>query len=420
MFLFRIFKISVVCMALAACTNFEYHETENVPVTRLSPSQEAQLEEAQLLDIGVVLFDPGEVDLDTNETDFSNVRESEAVWITQQLKDTLDRSNAWGLVRALPHDKLSLDVTVYGKIIKSNGEQIKLHITAKDNRGVEWLNKEYHQQVSQYAYNPEVNIPGDPFQTTYNQIANDLFDYQQNVAGKDKLQIRSLTKVLFARDFVPDAFTDFVTESEGGQLALQRIPAADDPMMQRVDRIRSRNDLFIDVIQEFYRSFNAKMELPYTEWRKLAYKETIYARQLKEQASKERLAGIVAIAGGVAAATQGDRRSTRIAGHGAIIGGAGLFRQSFAKKDRALSHSAALRELSESLETELEPSIVALQDRSVTLSGTVDDQYQEWRRILAEMFRLEEGIDEADNSSDDKSLSQADFDAQANGLDKEQ
>jgi len=168
-------------MALAACTNFEYHETENVPVTRLSPSQEAQLEEAQLLDIGVVLFDPGEVDLDTNETDFSNVRESEAVWITQQLKDTLDRSNAWGLVRALPHDKLSLDVTVYGKIIKSNGEQIKLHITAKDNRGVEWLNKEYHQQVSQYAYNPEVNIPGDPFQTTYNQIANDLFDYQQNV-----------------------------------------------------------------------------------------------------------------------------------------------------------------------------------------------------------------------------------------------
>jgi len=32
-----------------------------------------------------------------------------------------------------------------------------------------------------------------------------------------------------------------------------------------------------------------------------------------------------------------------------------------------------------------------LQDRSVTLSGTVDDQYQEWRRILGEMFRIEEG-----------------------------
>ena len=57
-----------------------------------------------------------------------------------------------------------------------------------------------------------------------------------------------------------------------------------------------------------------------------------------------------------------------------------------------MSHSATLRELSDSLETELEPSIVALQDRSVTLSGTVDDQYDEWRRILAEMFRIEEGV----------------------------
>ena len=44
-----------------------------------------------------------------------------------------------------------------------------------------------------------------------------------------------------------------------------------------------------------------------------------------------------------------------------------------------------------SLESELEPSIVDLQDRSVTLTGTVNDQYQEWRRILGEMFRLEEG-----------------------------
>ena len=37
------------------------------------------------------------------------------------------------------------------------------------------------------------------------------------------------------------------------------------------------------------------------------------------------------------------------------------------------------------------------------MSGTVDDQYQEWRRILGEMFRLEEG-----------SVSQDDADAVSN------
>ena len=382
---------AVLCLALSACTNFEYHETKEVPITRLSEDQEQQIKEDELLDVGVILFNPGLVDLDTNDTDFSSVRDSEAVWFTQKLKHTLDNSNAWGLVRSLPHDKLPLDITVYGEIIKSNGEQLTLQITARDNRGVNWIDKEYHQQVSQYAYNPEVSLPGDPFQATFNQIANDLFDYQQGLSGKDRTQLRSLTKVLFARDFVPDAFSEFLNEDEQGQLSLVRIPAADEPMMQRVERIRSRNDLFVDVVQDFYRTFTSKMDIPYTEWRKLAYKETIYARQLKEQARKERIAGLAALAGGVALATTSNSRSTSIGGHGAIIGGAALFRQSFGKADRALSHSATLRELSESLETELEPSIVSLQDRSVTLSGTVDDQYDEWRRILAQMFRLEEG-----------------------------
>jgi len=377
--------------ALTACTNFEYHETQDVPITQLSSEQELQVDEEELLDVGVVLFNPGQVDLDTNDTDFTSVRESEAVWFTQKIKQTLDASNAWGLVRSLPHNKLPLDVTVQGEIIKSNGEQLTLQVTAKDNRGVTWIDKEYHQQVSQYAYNPEVSLPGDPFQAVFNQIANDLFDFQESLSGTERKRLRSLTKVLFARDFVPDAFSDFVSEDEDGQLALARIPAADDPMMQRVERIRSRNDLFVDVVQDFYRTFNAKMDLPYTEWRKLAYKETIYARQLKAQAKKERIASLAILAGGIAAATTSNSRTGRIAGQGAIIGGASLYRQSFGKTDQALSHSATLRELSESLETELEPSIVSLQDRSVTLSGTVDDQYNEWRRILAEMFRLEEG-----------------------------
>lgn len=395
----RVLKTSFLVInfiALTACTNFEYHETKEVPITRLSAEQEQQVVEEELLDVGVVLFNPGVVDLDTNDTDFSSVRESEAVWFTQKVKQTLDNSNAWGLVRSLPHDKLPLDVTIYGEIIKSNGENLTLKITALDNRGVKWIDKEYHQQVSQYAYNPEVSLPGDPFQATFNQIANDLFDYQQALSGTDRKRLRSLTKVLFARDFVPDAFSEFVSEGENGQLSLRRIPADDEPMMQRVERIRSRNDQFVDVLQDFYRTFNSKMDLPYTEWRKLAYKETIYARQLKAQARKERLAGLAVLAGGIAVATTSNSRTTSVAGQGAVIGGAALFSQSFSKADRALSHSATLRELSTSLETELEPSIVSLQDRSVTLSGTVDDQYNEWRKILAEMFRLEEGV--ADSS----------------------
>ena len=376
---------------LSACTTYEYHERKQVSIERISETQEQLIDEQLFLDVGVVLFDPGSVDLDSDQASFSSVRQSEAVWYTNQLKNTLDTSNAWGLVRVLPNERLGMDVTITGSLLESNGEVIKFLVTAADSQGTQWFSKEYEQRASAYAYNPEVDLPGDPFQATFNEIANDLFNYRAELSERELLDIRSTSKVLFARDFVPDAFNDFVSVDENGKIRLLRLPANNDPMMQRVDRIRSRNDLFLDVVQDYYRAFNAKMEGPYQEWRKLSYREVLYARQLKEQARREKIAGVAVIAGGVVAATQGDSRATRGAGHIGIIGGARIFANSFLKSEEALSHSSILREMSASLETELEPSIVDLQDRSVTLTGTVDDQYQEWRRILAEMFRLEEG-----------------------------
>lgn len=376
---------------LSACTNYEYHETKRVSIERINEAQEQLIEEQHILDVGIILFDPGVVDLDTNETDYSSVRQSEAVWFTSQLKRTLDTSNAWGLVRALPRNNLGLDVYVTGTLLESNGEVVRLLITAKDSTGREWFSKEYDQRASAYAYNPEVDLPGDPFQATFNEIANDMFNYRANLTGDQLLNIRSVSKVLFARDFVPDAFNSFVETDESGQLSLNRIPADNDPMMLRVERIRSRNDLFLDVVQDYYRAFNRRMEAPYQEWRKLSYKEVLYSRQLKEQGRKERIAGLATIAAGIAAATSNNSRTTRGAGHIGIFTGARLFGNSFLKTEEALGHSSTLRELGASLESELEPSIVDLQDRSVTLSGTVDDQYQEWRRILGEMFRIEEG-----------------------------
>lgn len=393
----NLLTILLACTALAACSTYEYHETKHVKIERLSDEQESQIQEDTLLDVGVVLLDLQEVDLDSNETDFSSVRKSEAVWFTSQLKTTLEKSNAWGLVRALPSERLGVDVTITGTLMQSNGEVVKLLISVSDSRGQQWFSKEYFQRASAYAYNPEVKIEGDPFQATFNEIANDLFNYRAILSRRELLEVRNLTQVLFAQDFVPSAFSGFVQRNENGTIGLKRIPAINDPMMQRVDRIRSRNDLFLDVVQDYYRAFNQKMHDPYQEWRKLSYKEVLLARQLKEQGRREKIAGVVAIAGGIAAASKGKNFATRGAGHIGILAGARIFGGSFQKTEQSLSHGSRLRELGLSLESELEPSIVDLQDRSVTLTGTVDDQYQEWRRILGDMFLIEEGdfVDEA-------------------------
>ena len=380
-----------LALVLSACSHIEYHETKTVKVERFSDEQALNISEDSLLDVGVVLFSVQEVDLDSNETDYSSVRKSEAVWFTSQLKHALETSNAWGQVRALPSKRLGVDVTVTGSLIESNGEVVKLFIDVRDSRNQPWFSKEYFQRASAYAYNPEVNVPGDPFQATLNEIANDLFNYRATLKQAHLLEIRHLTKILFAQDFVPAAFSDYVKHHNNGTVSLTRIPANSDPMVQRVERIWARNDMFLDVVQDYYRAFNQQMHDPYQEWRKLSYKEVLYARQLKEQARREKIAGVAAIAGGIAVATEGGSFASRGAGHIGIFAGAKIFAGSFLKTEQALSHSSRLRELGLSLESELEPSIVALQDRSVTLTGTVDDQYQEWRRILRDMFRLETG-----------------------------
>jgi len=357
----------------------------------LSEEEELQIEEELLLDVGVVLFDHGVDELDDDEVAYINLRKSEAVWYTSQLKNTLDRSNAWGLVRALPSSNSRLDVVVNGRLIESNGEKVSLFVEVSDAGGRPWFAKEYEQMVSQYAYNPEVNLPGDPFQALFNNIANDLFDFRAGLSDSQLLTIRATSKVLFAQEFVPDAFDSYLTTSEEGIISLTRIPSSEDPFIRKVDRIRSRNDLFLDVIQDYYRAFNSNMSNPYQEWRKVSYKEVVRERQLREQARKEKIAAVAVIASGVVAANSSRNGTTRAAGFLGSAYGANLFARSFLKSEQALAHSETLREMGSSLELELESSVVELQDRSITLSGTVEDQFVEWKRILSRMFEIEEG-----------------------------
>ncbi len=387
-------KITVISLLLliSACAKYEYHESKVVKLAKVSDSTAELVNESALLDVGIVLFDEGVDELDDESFAYANLRRSEAVWFSSQLRATLDKSRAWGLVRTLPLDNGIIDVIINGRLIESNGEVVKLLIDVKDSTGKQWFSREYDQRASAYAYNPEVNLPGDPFQAMFNEIANDLSAYQLGLTIDKRLAVRNITKLRFAQDFVPQAFGGFLTKNDQGETVLQRIPADNDPMIQRVERIQARNDLYLDVVQDYYRAFNHNMSGPYNEWRKNNYKEVVYERQLREQARKEKIIGLVTLIGGVALAVEGDNTLSRGAGAVGIFGGAELFRRSFGKADEANIHREALLEMGASLESELEPSVVDLQDRSVTLSGTVEDQFKEWRRILTRMFAIDEGL----------------------------
>lgn len=392
MFYYRLFTALLVSILFTGCATYEYHETRANELDRVVDTPDSYLSEESLLDIGIVLFDSGIDEFDDESLAYANVRQSETVWFSEQLKVAFENSNAWGIVRTLPNSNTVFDLTVKGRILESTGEDLRIQVDVHDALGRQWLSKEYFQRVSAYAYNPELDLKRDPFQNLFNDIANDLFAQRTSFTQEELLMIRDVAKIRFAQDFAPEAFADYLELDEDDKYLLRRVPAKTDPMMRRIERIQARNDLFLDVIQDYYRVFNNNMSFPYEEWRKTSYKEVLYQRQLEEQAKQERIAGVAIILSGVLAATGNHSTTTRAAGHVGIAAGADVFAKSYQTEIDASYHAEALREFGESLEIELEPSVVDLQDRTVTLSGTVEDQFKEWRLILKELFEAEQSI----------------------------
>lgn len=369
--------------------------SQTVKTTSVPPLvyPEAPIAEAELLDVGVAIFDPGidEIDADDEQRVYPEVRRAEARFIPQLLTTAMQDTGAWGAVRVLPDNERVTDLRIDGTILHSDGEALKLAVRAVDARGEVWLDNTYESRASRYAYDNRTRRQYDPFQAIYHRIANDLLERQLALAEDEAEAIRSVTELRFAQAFAPEAFEGYLREGRRGKLRIARLPADDDPMLERVRGIRERDNLFIDTLQDYYTGFRDDMQDPYQEWRKLSYREVVAMRELKAESRRQLIAGGAAILAGIAAAGGGDSRTTRTAGNVAIIGGGYLLKSGLETRAEAKIHVEALAELGLSLEAEITPQVIELEDRTVMLSGNVGDQYEQWRELLAEIYRNEVG-----------------------------
>ncbi|GAB5445152.1 hypothetical protein [Gymnodinialimonas sp.] len=380
-------------LLLAGCVSKSVTSTR-VPAIE---TPDTPVPEELLLDVGVIVFDPG-LDALEDEPDipvYPEVRRAEALFLPNQLTVALQDSGAWGAVRVLPDEEQSSDLLVHGKILHSDGETLKLAITAVDSRGVTWLEETYKGTASGYAYSVTSRTEIDPFQAVYHTIANDLLQAMQSIPAEDRREVRLVTELRIARSFANEAFGGYQDEEDRGRYTIMRLPAEQDPMLARVRKIRERDHLFIDTLQDYYVNFDDIMTQPYNEWRKLSYEEVIAIRELKAESMRDMITGVVAVLGGIAAQIEGDHPASRAAGQVAVLGGAYILKSGLYKRNETQIHVAALEELGMSLEAEIAPKIIEVEDRTVTLSGSVEEQYAQWRVLLADIYRTEIGELEA-------------------------
>ena len=384
----RLILLGFVGAVLIACSTTTVKSTQYVQVV-----QDTAPNEDLLMDIGVTVFDPGidELDRDEEERVSPEIRNAEARYAPYLLAETLQRSGNWGVVRVLPNETSTSDIYIHGQILQSDGEGMRISVSVRESTGAIWYTKEYEEHISEFAYEASQRQANDPFQVIYNNIANDLLAWRKaNLTEQRIAGIRTISELQFARNFAPELFEQYLSVNNRGITQIVRLPADNDPALERIREIRLRDNLFVDTVQDYYANYARQMRVPYDSWREQSYHATMTLDQVEASARRRFVAGTLAIVGGIAAATS----SNAAVQTGALVGvgaGAYMIKSGFDKNAEAEIHIAALQELGESLEQEVAPRMIDLDDRTIMLNGTVEEQYQQWREILVDMYKAETG-----------------------------
>jgi hypothetical protein len=396
----------MLCLALLAAivtgcstTGLKRNINGEVPVEHIT----AEIPEDQLLDVWIELFDAGELPEDDAEASglSMDIRNAEARYIPERLRETVEKTGYWGAVRVVPQGTEGSEVLVRGTILASDGETLELEITALDASGRRWFHNTYHAEATVESYRAAQLSQQNVFQSLYNSIANDLAKYRNSLQADKVVAIRRIAALRFAADIAPDAFADYLQhEDDDGGFTLLRLPAADDPMYQRVNAIRERDYLLIDTLNGHFNNFYREMEEPYGEWRRARTEEADAMREIKSQATRQKLLGAAAILGAIAIEVMGSnstRASTGTLRDVMVVGGAYAIKTGFDKDSETIIHRDAIEELGESFSAETRPLVVEVEGETHELRGSAEAQYAEWRTLLKRIYASETGLtDSAD------------------------
>jgi len=386
-----------VVLALFTGCNSQTVRTASVETPYVAPTP---IPEHLLLDTGIDIFNPGIEYLEEGKSlTTPDIRRAEAVYMAYTLAKTLQETRNWGAVRVIPNGQSETDVYVDGTIVKSDGETLTLQVTVADSSGKTWYTRTYTDTLSQYAYDRTLRQEQEPFQRLYNQIANDMEQYARKLEPSKREELRAISKLRFAQRFAPNDYNDFMTVDSKGIYSLRRLPATGDPVIQNIEAIRVRDQMFVDLLQDYYATFTARMQEPYDQWREASYHETKALRKLKEESTARKIGGVLAVVAGVLAQASGSS-TARTAGILGIGAGAYMFKSGLDRGSEAQIHEQAMKEMADSLGNEIEPHTIALEDKTVTLSGTVDEQYAQWRAILNDIYLTEIGQTPTEDVSD--------------------
>ena len=387
-------------MLLAGCVT-----AETKPIPKIEAKQATvHIPEAELLDVGIRVFDPGipknlegDDEALAKKRIYPDLRKAEARYMPTLLRNTLEESAQWGAVRVIPASADFVDVIVTGKVIDSNGGYMAVDISASDAAGRVWIkDKRYSSLVDLGAYKTNAALKArDPFQNVYSEIANDLVVARDKLTALDRENIRKVANIKFAQDLAPDAMNGMIATDAKGVTQVVRLPADSDPTLSRIERIRERDTAVVDTVNDYYASFAESIDDSYDSWRQTSFTELEKEMRARSSARTRTVLGAAALLASIFApnscSTYDACRINNAMRTAGTMGGIAAVLSGIKKYADARVHADALKELTQSFQSEVAPQVVEVEGHTLRLTGTAEDQYREWRKLLKQLYLEETG-----------------------------
>ena len=225
------------------------------------------------LNVSIVEFDPGVPDDRSVYRDlqiFPRIREIEAMLLPFTLREAVASSGRWGAVRVVPEQDAAAELLIEGSILQSDGQTLGIRVRAADALGITWIDKIYAGTAGS--------------EQIFAAVAKDLDAELEKRAPSELRRIEEISMLRYGNRLAPSAFDEYLDIDADGAVTVLRLPSRDDPMVDRIRRIRETEYVITDAVDAKFRELHADIESVYGLWREYRRKTTEYERQNAERA----------------------------------------------------------------------------------------------------------------------------------------
>ncbi|MCY4530917.1 MAG: hypothetical protein OXC84_01045 [Gammaproteobacteria bacterium] len=370
--------------------------------------------------------------LGTGVDEFSDKLEKEGIWpglrktetirSATKIRDALLDLNQFESVVVFPDTSISADLYVLGSIRESTGEIMSIEWQLVDATGKIWIrkNKETHRVPP--GWHERFGGQGiDPFQKLYRKIAYSVYKELKKFARKHDTVVKqnrkraregkspklseldrivAIRELVLAQYFAPEIYGDAIAEKKsskagsrlkGSRLTLQYLPDKSAQEWTRIESFRQRDETFTLLMNDYYNTFRAKVDPSYELWLKDIYPIARETRILRSKANVEKALGVVTLIAAASAAKDADStgKRDRAIAVGAAVGGT-LLIKGFADSARSKKQLEIFNETARSYHDSFNPISVELAGKTITLQGTAQEQFAQWRNLLRDFYERED------------------------------